>query len=260
MRQSELFTKTRREAPKGEVSKNAELLVRNNIAVIIREEMNAIGGQEVFLSGLQNPELWKKTGRWDDSVVDNWFKTKLSDGTELGLGHSHEEPLTALLTEHISSYRDLPKAIYQIQTKFRNELRAKSGLLRGREFLMKDMYSFVRTAQELDSFHEQVVQAYQSVFSRVGIGDRTFRTFASGGSFSKYSDEFQTLCDAGEDTVHFHRGKGIAVNKEVYTDEVLADLDIKKEELEEVKAIEVGNIFPLGTRFSEALGLKYKDE
>src|SRR3989344_1067607 len=260
MRQSELFTKTRREAPKGEVSKNAELLVRNNIAVIIREEMNAIGGQEVFLSGLQNPELWKKTGRWDDSVVDNWFKTKLSDGTELGLGHSHEEPLTALLTEHISSYRDLPKAIYQIQTKFRNELRAKSGLLRGREFMMKDMYSFVRTPEELDSFHERAAEAYKNIFSRAGIGERTFRTFASGGSFSKYSDEFQMLCDAGEDTIYLHRERELAVNREVYTDEVLADLKLNKEELEEHKSIEVGNIFPLGTRFSEVLGLSYKDE
>ncbi|OGG47379.1 prolyl-tRNA synthetase [Candidatus Kaiserbacteria bacterium RIFCSPHIGHO2_02_FULL_50_9] len=282
MRQSELFTKTRREAPKGEVSKNAELLVRagyihkemagvysflplglrvlNNIAVIIREEMNAIGGQEVFLSGLQNPELWKKTGRWDDSVVDNWFKTKLSDGTELGLGHSHEEPLTALLTEHISSYRDLPKAIYQIQTKFRNELRAKSGLLRGREFMMKDMYSFVRTPEELDSFHERAAEAYKNIFSRAGIGERTFRTFASGGSFSKYSDEFQMLCDAGEDTIYLHRERELAVNREVYTDEVLLDLNLDKHELEEVRAIEVGNIFKLGNRFSEPLELAFTDE
>src|SRR3989344_2384601 len=282
MKQSTLFTKTRREAPKGEVSRNAGLLIRagyihkemagvysflplglrvlNNIAVIIREEMNAIGGQEVFLSGLQNPELWKRTGRWDDAVVDNWFKTKLSDGTEVGLGHSHEEPLTALLTEHLSSYRDLPKAIYQIQGKFRNELRAKSGLLRGREFIMKDMYSFVRTPQELDSFHEQAVQAYRNIFSRAGIGDRTFRNFASGGSFSKWSDEFQMLCDAGEDTIYLHRERELAVNREVYTDEVLAELGLDKHELEEVRAIEVGNIFKLGTRFSESLGLTFTEE
>jgi len=282
MKQSTLFTKTRREAPKGEVSRNAGLLIRagyihkemagvysflplglrvlNNIGVIIREEMNAIGGQEVLLSGLQNPELWKRTGRWDDAVVDNWFKTKLSDGTEVGLGHSHEEPLTALLTEHLSSYRDLPKAIYQIQGKFRNELRAKSGLLRGREFIMKDMYSFVRTPQELDSFHEQAVQAYRNIFSRAGIGDRTFRTFASGGSFSKWSDEFQMLCDAGEDTIYLHRERELAVNREVYTDEVLAELGLDKHELEEVRAIEVGNIFKLGTRFSESLGLTFTEE
>ena len=150
--------------------------------------------------------------------------------------------------------------MYQFQTKFRNELRAKSGIMRTREFVMKDLYSFSRSEEEFRDFYEKCAAAYVKIFKRVGIGEMTFRTFASGGSFSKFSDEFQTVCDAGEDTVHLHRGKGLAVNKEVYTDEVLADLGMKKEELEEVKAIEVGNIFPLGTRFSEALGLSYKDE
>src|SRR3989338_379343 len=139
MRQSELFTKTRREAPKDEVSKNAQLLIRagyihkemagvysylplglrvlKNIENIIREEMNAIGGQEIFLTTLQDPEAWKKTGRWDD--MDVWFKTELSAGGELGLAATHEEPLTMLLREHIASYRDLPRYAYQFQTKFR---------------------------------------------------------------------------------------------------------------------------------------------
>ena len=280
MRQSELFTKTRREAPKDEVSKNAQLLIRagyihkemagvysylplglrvlKNIENIIREEMNAIGGQEIFLTTLQDPEAWKKTGRWDD--MDVWFKTELSAGGELGLAATHEEPLTMLLREHIASYRDLPRYAYQFQTKFRNELRAKSGIMRTREFVMKDLYSFSRDEEEFRGFYEKCAGAYKRIFERVGLGDRTFRTFASGGSFSKYSDEFQTLCEAGEDTVYVHRKKGIAVNKEVYTDEVLKDLDLKKDELEEVKAIEVGNIFPLGTRFSDALDLTYNDK
>ena len=282
MRQSELFTKTRREAPKDEVSKNAQLLVRagyvhkemagvysylplglrvlRKIETIIREEMLSVGGQEVLMSSLQDPSVWKKTGRWDDKVVDNWFKTALKDGGELGLGHSHEEDLVRIMTLHASSYRDYPKAVFQIQNKFRNEKRAKSGILRGREFIMKDMYSFVRTEEELDAFHEKVVEAYFRVFTRAGIGDRTFRTFASGGSFSKFSDEFQMLCDAGEDVVYVDKGKKLAVNKEVYTDEVLSELGLDKKTLTEEKGIEVGNIFKLGTRFSEPLGLNARDE
>ena len=282
MRQSQLFTKTRREAPKDEVAKNAQLLIRagfihkemagvysylplglrvfNNIVQIIREEMNAIGGQEIVLSALQSPTVWKKSGRWDDAAIDVWFKTEMKDGGELGLGTTHEEPLTAIMAEYVSSYKDVPRAVYQFQTKFRNELRAKSGIMRTREFVMKDMYSFSKSEQEFRQFYEEAAQAYMKVFARIGLGEKTFRTFASGGSFSKYSDEFQTLSEAGEDTIHLHRNKKVAVNKEVYTDAVLADLGIKKNELEEVKAVEVGNIFPLGTRFSEALGLSYKDE
>lgn len=282
MRQSQLFTKTRKEAPKDEVAKNAQLLIRagfihkemagayaylplglrvfNNIQTIIREEMNAIGGQEITLTALQSPQLWKKSGRWADDAIDVWFKTSFKDNSEVGLATTHEEPLTALMSEYISSYKDLPRYVYQFQTKFRNELRAKSGIMRCREFVMKDLYSFNKDEKEFRDFYEQSAAAYKRVFERVGLGDKTYRTFASGGSFSKYSDEFQTVCNAGEDTIYVHSRKGIAVNKEVYNDEVLADLGLKKEELEEKKAIEVGNIFPLGTRFSDALGLTYKDE
>lgn len=281
MRQSELFTKTRKSAPKDEVAKNAQLLIRagfihkemagvysylplglrvfNNIIRVIREEMNAIGGQEITLSTLQDPALWTKTNRWN-AAANVWFTTKLSNGAELGLGFTHEEPLTALMTEHISSYKDLPKYVYQFQTKFRNELRAKSGIMRCREFVMKDLYSFSRDEKDFRKFYEQCAAAYKKIFDRVGIGEKTIRTFSSGGTFSKFSDEFQTICDAGEDTIYVHKEKGIAVNKEVCTEEVLAELGLRKEELKEEKAIEVGNIFPLGTRFSEPLGLLYKDE
>jgi len=282
MRQSHLFTKTRKEAPKDEVARNAELLIRagyvhkeiagvytylplglrvlNKICAIIREEMNEIGGVEVLMTTLQDPGIWKTSGRWDDEVVDNWFKTSLKGGGELGVANTHEEALTALLREHISSYRDLPRYIYQIQTKFRNELRAKSGIMRGREFLMKDMYSFSRSEAEFREFYETVAAAYLRIFTRVGLGDRTYRTFASGGSFSKFSDEFQTVTEAGEDIIYIDDEKRIAVNKEVYTDEVLRDLGLDKAKLREAKAVEVGNIFPLSTRFSEALGLTYKNE
>jgi len=281
MRQSQLFTKTRREAPKDEVAKNAQLLIRagyinkemagaydylplglrvlNKIVGVIREEMNSIGGQEVFLTALQDKKVWETTGRWSDEVVDNWFKTKVKNGAEAGLSFTHEEPLTNLMRDHIRSFRDLPSAVYQFQTKFRNEERAKSGIMRGREFLMKDLYSFNVDEKAHLEFYEKAKQAYVRIFDRLGLGNETFVTFASGGSFSKYSHEFQTSCDAGEDTIYVHEGKKIAVNKEVLNDEVLANLGLNKSDLVEKKAVEVGNIFTLGTRFSEPLGLNYKD-
>ncbi|MDE2188753.1 MAG: prolyl-tRNA synthetase, partial [Patescibacteria group bacterium] len=259
MRQTQLFTKTRREAPKDEVSKNAQLLIRagfihkemagvysylplglrvmENIVRVIREEMNAIGGQELHLTALQDAEIWKKTGRWDDGVVDNWFKTKLKNETELGLGFTHEEPLTNLMRDYISSFRDLPFSVYQFQTKFRNETRAKSGIMRGREFLMKDLYSFSKDTSEHEVFYEKAKQAYIKIFGRLGLGESTYVTFASGGSFSKYSHEFQTITDAGEDIIYVDEGKKIAVNKEVLNDEVLKDLGLKRGELVEKKAV-----------------------
>lgn len=279
MRQSSLFSKARREAPTDEQSQNARLLIQagyvdkvmagvysylplglrvlNNICTIIREEMNALGAHELSLTALQNPEVWKKSGRWDGDV---WFKTQLSDGGELGLGWTQEEEITQMMTRHIQSYKDLPVAAYQIQTKFRNEERAKSGILRGREFLMKDLYSFHSEAEDLDLFYQRAQDAYARIFERVGLGESTFLTVASGGAFSKWSHEFQTLSEAGEDTIYYSKEKGIAVNKEVYSSEVLEELGLSVDELTEAKSIEVGNIFKLGTRFSEPLGLLYTDE
>lgn len=282
MRQSQLFTKTRREAPKDEVAKNAQLLiragyinkemagvysylplglrVRNKIANIIREELASVGAVELELSALQSSELYEETNRWSDEVVDNWFKTKLKSGTELGLGFTHEEMITALMKGQINSYKDLPIYVYQIQTKFRNEQRAKSGLMRGREFLMKDLYSFNKDEEGLDDFYDQMKGVYERIFERVGLGDLTYITYASGGTFSKYSHEYQTLSEAGEDIIYLSEEKRVAINKEVLTDDVLQELGIERGQLVEKKAIEVGNIFKLGTKFSEALGLNYVDE
>ncbi|MBP6868769.1 MAG: prolyl-tRNA synthetase [Candidatus Pacebacteria bacterium] len=283
MRQSALFTKTRRDAPSDETAKNAELLIRagfvrkemagvyaylplgyktlQNIIAVIREEMNAIGGEEVLLTSLQDALVWKKSGRWNDDVVDVWFKTKLKNDTELGLANTHEEALTNLMRDHIASYKDLPRAVYQFQTKFRNELRAKSGIMRSREFIMKDLYSFSKDKEEHDAFYEQASDAYTRIFERMGIGAKTYKTFASGGSFSKYSHEFQTECDAGEDIIYIDDAQGIALNKEVYDDnELLESNNIVKDSLREAKAIEVGNIFTLGTKFSDALELSYMNE
>lgn len=282
MYQSKIFTKTRREGPKDEVSKNAGLLIRagfihkemagaydylplglrviEKIKSIIREEMNKIGGQEILMTTLQKKEVWEKTERWDNKKVDIWFKTALQDGGELGLGWSHEEPIAEMMKGQISSYRDLPISVYQFQNKLRNELRAKSGILRGREFLMKDLYSFCRSEEEHNKIYNEVAEAYKRIYERLGLGNITFFTFASGGTFTEFSHEFQTISENGEDTIFLDRTKNIAVNKEVYSDEVLEKLGLKKSDMEEVKAIEVGNIFNFGTSKSEQLGLSYKDE
>jgi prolyl-tRNA synthetase len=282
MRVSQLITKTRKDAPADETAKNAQLLIRagyvnkemagvysflplglrtlNKISQIIREEMDAIGGQELLMPSLQLPERYEATGRWDDKDVDIWFKTQLANGTTLGLGFSHEENLVPIVKNYLNSYRELPFSMYQVQWKFRNELRSKSGIMRGREFLMKDMYSFSLTQEQHDEYYEKVKQAYIKVYDRLGIGENTYYAFASGGSFSKYSHEFQTLSDVGEDTIFISREKKIAVNKEVLEDDILAELGVKREELEEVRAIEVGNIFGLGTKFSAPFDLSVTDE
>jgi len=282
MRQSKLFTKTLKHAPKDELAKNAVLLLRggfvnkemagvysflplgmrviSKIDNIIREEMNALGGQEIILSSLQNKETWQPTDQWDDAKVDAWFKTSLKNGTELGLGFTHEAALTNLMKNYISSYRDLPKYAYQFQTKFRNETRARSGVMRMREFVMKDLYSFSKDQAEHDAFYKKATEAYHKIFERLGLGDKTYLTFADGGVFAKYSHEFQTLTDAGEDTVFLNEKAKIAVNKEVFNEEVVNGLGFKMKDFVEKKAVEVGNIFTLGTRFSDALGLNYAAE
>ncbi len=282
MKASQLFTKTSRIVPVDEPAKNAQLLIKagfidkqmagvyaflplgkrvlDNIVQIIREEMDEVGGCEISLTALQPKDIWEVTGRWNDQVIDIWFKTKLSNNVEAGLAPTHEEPLTNLMRRFVNSYKDLPCYPYQFQTKFRNELRAKSGLLRCREFLMKDLYSFSRTPEEHEAFYNKMTDAYHKVFKRLGIGDITYITFASGGSFSKFSHEFQTISDIGEDTIYIDQDKKIAINKEVLDDELLAELGIDKAHLVEKSGIEVGNIFPLGTKYSKPLGLTYTDK
>lgn len=282
MRQTQLFTKTRKEAPADEVAKNAQLLIRagyihkemagvyaylplglrvvEKIKQIVREEMNAIASQELIMTALQRKELWERTDRWSDEIVDVWFKSELKAGGEVGFGWSHEEPIGEMLKGHLSSYKDLPISVYQFQTKLRNELRAKSGIMRGREFVMKDMYSFAADEASHVAYYEATKPAYMNVFKRVGVGEDTFVTFAAGGAFTKFSHEFQTICDAGEDVIYINREKGIAINEEVLNDETLSSLGVTKDELEMVKTAEVGNIFNFGQQKATDLGLSYKNE
>jgi len=280
MRLSKNFTRTIKQAPADEVARNAQLLIRagyvhktmagvysylplglkvvENIKQIVREEMNKISSQELVMSTLQSKELWQETGRWSDELVDVWFKSKLQDGTEVGFGWTHEEPIVDLLRNYLKSYKDLPISVYQFQNKLRNELRAKSGIMRGREFVMKDMYSVHASKDGLDEYYKAAIDAYKRCYDRFGIGDETYVTFASGGAFTKFSHEFQTICDAGEDYIYLHRGKNIAVNEEVL-DEAVKELGIDRSELERVKTAEVGNIFNFGTQKSEEMRLVFTD-
>lgn len=280
MRLSKNFTRTIKQAPADEVVRNAQLLIRagyvhktmagvysylplglkvvENIKQIVREEMNKIDSQELVMSTLQSKELWQETGRWSDELVDVWFKSKLQDGTEVGFGWTHEEPIVDLLRNYLKSYKDLPISVYQFQNKLRNELRAKSGIMRGREFVMKDMYSVHASKEDLDKYYNAAIEAYKRCYDRFGIGDETYVTFASGGAFTKFSHEFQTICDAGEDYIYLHRGKNIAVNEEVL-DDAVKELGIDCSELERVKTAEVGNIFNFGRQKSEEMRLVFTD-
>jgi prolyl-tRNA synthetase len=283
MRRTELFTKTSKTSPADETAKNAQLLIQagfvhkemagvyaylplglkvlENIKRVVREEMNAIGGQEVIMTTLQPRDIWEKTDRWDDTKVDNWFKTKLASGTELGVGLTHEEPIVDMVGGFVNSYKDMPFYVYQIGNKFRNELRAKSGLLRGREFLMKDMYSFSRTQPEHEDKYEQVVAAYLRIYDRLGLGDITYRTYADGGIFTdRFSDEFQTLSPVGEDVIFVDEDKGLGINEEIMTDENLAKLGLSRDRLTETRGVEVGNTFHLESKYTDALDVYYTDE
>lgn len=279
MKQSQLFTKITKEAPKDEVSFNASVLIRagfisklaagiysflplghrvhEKIKNIVKEEINAISGQEIFMPAMTPKDVWETTGRWKS--FDVLFKFMGMDKKEYALGATHEEIVTPLVRPHVFSYKDLPVYVYQIQTKFRNELRAKSGLLRCREFSMKDLYSFHRDEEDLNEYYKLVQKAYFKIFERCGLLNGTYLTFASGGAFSKYSHEFQTVSDAGEDTIHICEDCKVAINEEIIGEQptcpACGNSDLRPE-----KAIEVGNIFKLGTRFSKPFNLAYTDE
>jgi prolyl-tRNA synthetase len=281
LRQSALSAKAVKTAPAEEDSVNARLLIRAGlirklmagaysflplglrvlmkIEAIIRDEMSRIGSQEILMPALQPADPWQQTGRWD-SMDDILFKLKGAGERDLTLGPTHEEIVTPLIGSFVNSYRDLPVSVFQIQTKFRNEPRAKSGLLRGREFRMKDMYSFHSTEADLDAYYKTAQQAYENVFRRCGLGEITYLTYASGGAFSKYSHEYQTVSPDGEDLIYVCEDCHIAVNKEISEDLGHACPSCGNTGLREETAIELGNIFRLMTRFCDAFGLSFQDE
>lgn len=282
MQQSKLFTKTAKRISKEEQSRNAQLLIRggfvdrltggvysflplglrvmNKVENIIREEINKIDGQEIFMPALCPKENYDKTDRYEVLANDILFHAESRHTKNLVLNQSHEEVITPLMKKFINSYKDLPFAVYQFQDKFRAEPRPKSGILRGREFFMKDLYSFHTSQQDLDNYYDRVIKAYQSIFKRAGIGGKTYLTFASGGSFSKYSHEFQALTEAGEDIIYFCQDCKVAVNEEIIEDQHGQCPLCGKNDLEKMKSVEVGNIFKLGTKFSDAFGLTFLNE
>ena len=280
MRYSTLFIKTKKHAPKDELTKNAQLLVKagfinklmagvysylplglkvlRKISQIVREEMNAIGGQEVFLPALHPAEIWQQTGAWES--VDVLFKIKSRTKRDYALGQSHEEVITPLTKEYIQSYKELPLALYQIQQKYRDELRAKSGILRGREFMMKDMYSWHRDQKDFERFYEIVKKAYLKVYKRCGLIAKV--TEASGGSFSnKISYEFMVLTDAGEDDIFYCDQCEFCINLDIAKikkGEICPKC--KKGKLHIARASEVGNVFDLGTKYTKDFNFVLEDE
>ena len=280
MLQSKLFTKTLREAPKDEESVNAKLLTRGGyiyknsagvysflplgwrvikkIADIIREEMDAVDGEEIFMPALVEKKYWDATNRWNVPVGYEVFG-KNEDETSFILGWSHEDLLTAMVTKFINSYKDLPFAAYQIQTKFRNEPRAKSGLLRGKEFMMKDLYSFHADEADLNKYYEKVAKAYHKIFKRCGL--KAVYTLAAGGDFTTgYTHEFQVLSSVGEDTIYICEKCGYAENNEISKLKDEGSCSRCGGKIGAHKAIEVGNIFKFGTKYSENMGVTFKDK
>ncbi len=279
MRQSNLFTKTQKEAPKDELSRSAILLqkagfldklhagvytflplgflVLKRIEKIIRDEMLALGSQEILMPALHPKKLWEQTKRWE--TMDDLYKLKDASGREFALGPTHEEVVVPLVKKFVSSYKDLPFSVFQIQNKFRMELRAKSGVIRAREFIMKDLYSFHRDENDLNQFYEMMKDVYKRIFDRVGIGNITYLVFASGGSFSKFSHEFQTLSDVGEDTIYLCRKCKVGINKEIINQQKVCP-ECGSDNLDQERSIEVGNIFSLKTKFSDPFDLKFKDK
>lgn len=235
------------------------LKVMKKIENIIRQNMtdSPMFGQEIVMPSLTPKENWQKTNRWDN--FDVLFKLKGAGDKDIALAPTHEEIVVPLAKKNVSSYKDLPFALFQFQTKFRNELRAKSGILRTREFLMKDLYSFHTSQEDLDKYYDKSKKVYMNVFKACGIGKQTYRTLASGGSFSKYSDEFQTITDAGEDIIYVCQKCNVAINKEIKAENTKCP-ECGNENFEEKKAVEVGNIFKLGTKFSNPFELKFKDK
>lgn len=272
VKQSTLFPKTQKTPPTDAESVNHKLLVRagfmdqlmagswtlmplglrvvGKINQIIREEMNAVGGQELAMPLLHPKSIWNESGRWD-TAKEVMYQFKDIHEKEFALSFTHEEIVMDMLRKQINSYRDLPVYVYQFSTKFRNELRAKSGILRGREFMMKDLYSAHTSEEDLMNYYEKVKEAYVRVFDRLGFNFKV--TLASGGVFTdKNTHEFQVLSEAGEDTIYFKEGSREAVNDEVF--------EGNKEEYISAKSIEVGNIFPLGTWYAEKMGVNFTDQ
>ncbi len=283
MRYSLVFPKTQKNDPTGAESANHKLLVRagfidqlmagsftllplgfkvvEKIKDIIREELNKTDAQELLMPLLHPRDIWDQTGRWSDPDVKQiMYQFKDIHGKEYGLSFTHEEIVMNLLSKFVQSYKDLPIKVYHFSTKFRNEPRARSGILRGREFMMKDLYSAHVSEEDMYAYYNQVMDAYIKIFKKIGFDVKVVE--ASGGVFTdKNSHEFQVLSDVGEDTIYYCDLCDFAQNKEIFEgQEGDSCPNCKKGKVKSAKSIEVGNIFPLGTRYSEKQEVFYTDK
>jgi prolyl-tRNA synthetase len=278
MLQSQLTNFIRKEFPKDEEAYNAKILIRagfidklmagvysylplglkvlTKINTIVREEMNKIGGQEVLMPALTPKENWQQTGRW--GTFEALFKVISRDKKEFALGATHEEVVVPLAQKAIFSYKDLPFGLYQIQTKFRDEPRAKSGILRGREFTMKDLYSFHADSDDLDKYYDKAIKAYKNIFKRLELD--AWLVEASGGTFSKHSHEFQVFSENGEDSIVYCKKCQFAQNGEINSSKKGDLCPNCKGQLDIARGIEVGNIFKLNTKYSDPFKLKFRNK
>lgn len=276
---SKLFGKTVKTYPKDEIATNAKLLLKAGfidklmagsytllplgrlvelkIEEIIREEMNATGAEEVLMPLLHPKTIWNETGRWE-SAKEVMYQFK-KDDKEYGLSFTHEEIVMDLIRKHLSARKDLPIMIYHFSTKFRNEPRAKSGLLRGREFLMKDLYSAHEDKEDMMKYYKKVKDAYLKTFTRLNLDAKLVE--AGGGVFTKeHTHEFQVLSEGGEDTIYYCNTCDLAQNKEIFNGKENDSCPkCKKGKMVVGKAIEVGNIFPLGTHYAEKMNVFITD-
>jgi len=279
MKYSKLFGKTIKEAPRDEVSINAKYLLRGGfidklmagsytllplgfrvaekIKDIVREEMNKTGAQELLMPLLHPKDIWNETGRWD-SAKEVMYQFKKGE-KEYALSFTHEEIVLDAIRKHVSSYRDFPIKVYHFSTKFRDEPRAKSGILRGREFIMKDLYSAHFSKEDLDKYYFAVAKAYMETYKRMGLNVKMVE--AAGGVFTKdHTHEFQLLSDAGEDTIYYCSKCDFAQNDEIMENKNAKKCPTCDGEIIQAKSIEVGNIFRFGTTYSEKMNVSFTDE
>jgi prolyl-tRNA synthetase len=279
MKYSQLFSQTSKNISEQEKSLNAQLLTRagfvdqlmagvysylplglitlRKIEGVVRKHMNELGSQEVLMPTLHPSSIWKTTGGWDS--IDVLFKINSRTGNEYALGQSEEEVVAPLVLSRAQSYRNLPLSVYQIGWKYRDELRAKSGIMRGREFLMKDMYSFHTSQEDFEAYYKKAKDVYIEVFKELGLEAKV--TEASGGNFTdKVSYEFEVLTDAGEDVIYYCDKCDFCVEDEIAEVKPSDSCPrCNKGTLSEAKAAEVGNVFDLGQKFSKAFDLAYTD-
>ncbi len=230
--------------------------VVRKIENIIREEMNAIDGQEMLMPVVCGADLWKETGRYDS--MDNIAKFKSRSGADYVICPTHEEVVTDYARSVIKSYRQMPFMVYQIQTKFRDELRVRAGLIRTREFIMKDGYSFHETQEDLEKYYKRCFDAYYKIYKRCGLKNVTDVMSATGDMGGKIAHEFQLINEMGEDTLYIC-DCGFRANKELEeTDSTVCPKCGKT--LNKVRGIEIGNIFQLGKKYTDSMHMTYTAE